>query len=52
MAEIRVIIARMLWNFDLVLSEEYKGHDWTDQKVFIVWQKEALNVKVIAREFG
>lgn len=52
MAEMRLIIARMLWNFDLVLSEEHKERDWADQKVFVVWQRGSLNVKVLARKFG
>jgi hypothetical protein len=48
----RLVLARMLWNFDLVLSEEQQGGDWADQAVYILWQKESLNVQIIAREVG
>ena len=48
MAEMRLILARMLWNFDLKLCDESCG--WKEsQKVFNVWEKKPLKVKVMSR---
>lgn len=42
-AEMRVILARMVFNFDLRIAEESKG--WMErQKIFLFWQKLPLNV--------
>jgi len=42
-SEMRLILARMLWNFDMRLDDDSKG--WLDtQKAFLLWQKPALNV--------
>lgn len=38
--EIRLLAAKMLFNFDLELCEE--GRDWTEQKVFVLWEKKPL----------
>jgi cytochrome P450 len=45
-AEMRLILAKILYNFDLELDE--KTGDWTDQKVFILWEKHPLLVKLKA----
>lgn len=46
--EMRLILARMLFNFDLVLTE--KGHDWlADQKAYNIWSKPPLYVQLRAR---
>ncbi|KAL1796932.1 hypothetical protein ACET3X_005472 [Alternaria dauci] len=42
--EMRLIITKVLWNFDLELFDENK--DWLDQTVYTLWQKEPLVVKV------
>lgn len=42
--EMRVILARMLWNFDLELAPESEG--WEKQKVFTLWDKGPLMVKL------
>lgn len=47
-AEMRSIMARILWNFDLELCDDSK--DWARQKVFILWDKPALNVKLRVRK--
>lgn len=44
----RSILARVLWHFDLELCDE--SSDWARQKVFILWDKPALNVRLRARE--
>ncbi|KAF8867033.1 putative cytochrome P450 monooxygenase [Acephala macrosclerotiorum] len=38
--EMRVILARVLWNFDLVLEKE--SASWNEQKTFTLWEKGAL----------
>jgi cytochrome P450 len=43
--EMRLIIAKVFWNFDLDLCPESK--EWMkSQKVFTLWQKPELRVKV------
>jgi hypothetical protein len=39
-------MARLIWNFDLELMPE--SRTWDDQKVFSLWQKGAINVKLSA----
>ncbi|KAL6835594.1 cytochrome P450 [Trichoderma sp. SZMC 28015] len=41
-AEMRLILARILFNFDLKLVNEEK--DWMDQCTFILWEKGPLNI--------
>ncbi|KAI6750410.1 hypothetical protein HG530_014691 [Fusarium avenaceum] len=43
-AEMRLLMTRLLWKFDLELLPESKG--WIDQKVFLFWDKKALQVKL------
>ncbi|KAF2768179.1 cytochrome P450 [Teratosphaeria nubilosa] len=38
--EIRIILSKVLWNFDLELCAE--SQDWNDQKIFIMWDKHEL----------
>ena len=47
--EMRLILARVLWNFDLELCDESKG--WSDQKAYILWEKPPLLCKLSFREF-
>jgi hypothetical protein len=44
----RSILARVLWHFDLELCDE--SRNWARQKVFILWDKPPLNVRLRARE--
>ncbi|KAL1967665.1 hypothetical protein VTN77DRAFT_2922 [Rasamsonia byssochlamydoides] len=46
--EMRLVLAKVLWHFDLSLCEECA--DWTDQKVYMVWEKKPLMVRLKARE--
>jgi len=48
MAEIRAILARVLWHFEFELCEESGG--WDDQKVYVLWEKPDLWVKLTKRE--
>lgn len=41
--EMKVIIARLVWHFDIENATE---GDWLDQKVYIVWEKSPLWVKL------
>ncbi|TVY67409.1 Cytochrome P450 monooxygenase aclL [Lachnellula suecica] len=44
-AEMRLILARLLWNFDLELDA--RSENWTDgMKMYILWEKPALYVKL------
>ena len=47
-AEIRSIIVRILWNFDMELCEE--SNNWIDQKVFILWDKSPLYIKLLPKK--
>ncbi|KAF2656827.1 cytochrome P450 [Lophiostoma macrostomum CBS 122681] len=44
-AEMRLILAKICWNFDVELDEERSG-DWFDQKIFGLWEKKPLWVKL------
>ncbi|KAG8158063.1 hypothetical protein KVR01_011824 [Diaporthe batatas] len=46
-AEMRTIMARLIFNFDLKLAPESRG--WLDQKVFNLWQKPPLMVHLTPR---
>lgn len=43
-AEMRLILARLLWKFDLELMPE--SRNWSDQKIYTLWEKGAINVKL------
>jgi cytochrome P450 len=44
-AEMRVILARLLWNFDVELCEE--SRNWVEGiKVFMIYQRPPLMVKL------
>ncbi|RAQ47341.1 cytochrome P450 monooxygenase [Aspergillus flavus] len=47
-AEMRVILARVLWNFDLELCEE--STQWSDQKAYTLWEKPPLMCRLKLRE--
>ncbi|KAK1690189.1 cytochrome P450 [Colletotrichum godetiae] len=41
--EMRIMLARLLWNFDIVLAEDSKA--WMEtQKIYTLWEKGPLNV--------
>ena len=47
--ELRSIMARVLWNFDLELDEA--SHGWTEQKDYMLWDKLPLWVRLKHRDF-
>lgn len=46
--EMRLALARLLFNFDLEGTPEAEG--WTDQSVFLMWQKKPLLIKLVPRD--
>ncbi|KAJ6007813.1 hypothetical protein N7540_011789 [Penicillium herquei] len=46
--ELRIILSRMIFNFDMELAEPEK--DWLDQDCFTLWDKPALNIKLSLRD--
>ena len=42
--EMRSILARVLWNFDMEIEEESQG--WTEQKEYTLWDKPPLWVRL------
>jgi len=40
--EMRIVLAKMLWHFDLRLKDE--SRDWPNQKVYLMWAKNPLMV--------
>lgn len=47
--EVRLAFARMIWNFEIKLSEE-TDPAWLDQLVFLTWQKKPLVVELTPKE--
>ncbi|KAH8646603.1 cytochrome P450 [Tricladium varicosporioides] len=48
-AEMRLILAKMFWNFDFELQPD--SQNWSKQKVYgFFWEKTPLNVKLIPRK--
>ncbi|KAH8838541.1 hypothetical protein MCOR27_008396 [Pyricularia oryzae] len=46
--EMRLIFAKLLWNFDIELCPE--SDNWTDQRIFTLWEKHPLMVKFKPRK--
>ncbi|KAL2816694.1 cytochrome P450 [Aspergillus granulosus] len=45
--EMRLILARMVFNFDMEIDQP--EHDWLDQDCFVLWEKPALPVRLLPR---
>lgn len=45
--EMRLILTKLLYNFDIELCEESKM--WIDQKIFIMWDKSPLMCNIRPR---
>ncbi|KAF7588251.1 hypothetical protein BBP40_005973 [Aspergillus hancockii] len=48
LVEIRLILSRLIFNFDMELDA--RSENWTDQKVYFLWEKPPLYVKLISRQ--
>ena len=44
LAEMRLIMAKMLWNFDMECQTD---EDWTNQKSYMLWEKVPLMMKLV-----
>lgn len=44
--EMRLILARLLWNFDVEAVDGKGGPQWRSQKIFTLWEKTAMEVKL------
>jgi cytochrome P450 len=42
--EMRLVLSKVLYNFDLELCNESK--DWANQEIFMLWQRKPLMVKI------
>jgi cytochrome P450 len=50
-AEMRLLLASLLWHFDLELAEESK--DWMERnQIYVLWLKPELKVKLTPRIFS
>ncbi|KAH9238481.1 hypothetical protein K456DRAFT_1746559 [Colletotrichum gloeosporioides 23] len=47
-SEMRVILARVIWNFDLKVADD--STNWTEQKLYGLWKKGPLNVHLTPRK--
>lgn len=48
-AEMRLILARIIWNFDMRLADPHR--DWVDNnEVFAVWERNPLDVYLLPRK--
>ena len=43
-----LILAKIIWSFDLELAEN-NVKDWSDQKVWLLYESLAMNVKLASR---
>ncbi|CAO1597110.1 hypothetical protein XANCAGTX0491_000936 [Xanthoria calcicola] len=50
-AEIALVLTRLLWEFDITLSEE-TDRNWPDQQAWFTWNKKPLVVKLQERTMG
>jgi hypothetical protein len=44
----RIVMARLLWNFDLS-TLDLLSEDWTNQNVYLLWEKPELWVQLVPR---
>lgn len=45
--EMRLILANILWHFDLTLDE--RSERWAEQKIYVTWDKGPLMVQLKSR---
>lgn len=51
-AEMQLILARLVWNFDLSMADPENPVDWKRLKTWAVVQKEPIMVRLRERERG
>ncbi len=48
-AEMRFILARLIWNFDIEITEQ--SREWMDhQRAYLIWEKPPLYVRLKPKE--
>ena len=45
--EMRLLLSKLLYHFDLVVDDE--SRNWTEQNVYILWQKKPLMCRLSPR---
>jgi cytochrome P450 len=50
-AELRLILSRMIWNFDLSFPKDMRAYDWAKQKTYVLVEKQPLKVRLTPRKF-
>jgi cytochrome P450 len=48
--EMRIILVRLIWNFQIDVPEGKELGAWDDQKIFWTWEKQPLEVRLLARD--
>ncbi|PQE22673.1 cytochrome P450 1 protein [Rutstroemia sp. NJR-2017a BVV2] len=48
--EMRLILSRLVWSFDIRVPEGRKLRDWMEQKIFWTWDKDPLDVELVRVE--
>ena len=51
-AEMLLVVARMVWNFDISIADPSKPLDWMKLKTFMLVQREPIMVRLKVRERG
>ncbi|KIW76458.1 hypothetical protein Z517_11204 [Fonsecaea pedrosoi CBS 271.37] len=46
-SEIRLIVCKLLWRFDLKLAACHQGGNWLDQEMYTLWEKPSLMVELV-----
>ncbi|KIM92948.1 hypothetical protein OIDMADRAFT_184951 [Oidiodendron maius Zn] len=46
LAQARVFLARVVWNFDLIMEDGRMKDEWLDQKAYLVFEPKPLQVKL------
>lgn len=49
--ELRVVLAKMVWNFDISMAIGGRDVDWTNQKCWFVTEKQPFNVNLVDARF-
>jgi cytochrome P450 len=52
LAELRLIIARLVWNFDMSIPNDVKSLDWEKQKHYVLIEKEGFDINIAARTWA
>lgn len=46
-AEMRLILCKLIWNFDLELPLEGRGHEWDAQDTFVIVDKKPFDLRLV-----